>query len=50
MLGRWVDRLINHYFDRLKIKLWVAGLDLHCGKNYNKKIKIGTVGGVMAPI
>ena len=21
----------------------------HCGKNYNKKIKIGTVGGVMHP-
>ena len=36
MLGRWVDRLIDqasdgpstYYFDRLKIKQWVAGLDL----------------------
>ena len=24
-------------------------LNIHCGKNDNKKIKIGTVGGVMPP-
>ena len=32
----------------LMVKITVY-FTVHCGKNYNKKIKIGTVGGVMNP-